>query len=257
MTALRSIALAFTLFSRVPMPHVEWNPENMRYTMLAFPLVGCVIGTVVAIWCALCATLGLNGAAFGAGTVLVPLFVTGGIHMDGFADVVDAQSSHAAPERKREILADPHIGAFATVGIGGYLLAWAALASNLSPNAATAAALALVFVLSRATSGIATVAYPASKTSGMLAAERSASARTAVLAGIALVATGCLTGLVVLAGAPGACAGIAALICLATLKRFARTRFGGMSGDLAGFHLQVSELAMVTALVIAQAGCAL
>ena len=122
MTALRSIALAFTLFSRVPMPHVEWNPENMRYTMLAFPLVGCVIGTVVAIWCALCATLGLNGAAFGAGTVLVPLFVTGGIHMDGFADVVDAQSSHAAPERKREILADPHIGAFATVGIGGYLL---------------------------------------------------------------------------------------------------------------------------------------
>lgn len=257
MIALRSIALAFTLFSRVPMPHVEWGPENMRYTMLAFPLVGCVIGAVVAAWCALCAALGLNGATFGAGTVLIPLFVTGGIHMDGFADVVDAQSSCASPERKREILADPHIGAFAAMGIGGYLLAWAALASNLPPCAPTAATLALVFVLSRTTSGIATVAYPAGKSDGMLAAERSASARTAVLVGLVLVAAGCLAGLVVIAGAPGAGASIAALACLAALKRFSRTQFKGMSGDLAGFHLQVSELAMVAALVIAQAGCAL
>ena len=41
------------------------------------------------------------------------------------------------------------------------------------------------------------------------------------------------------------------LVVLAWLHRFARKEFGGMSGDLAGFLLQLSELVMLAVLVFA------
>lgn len=31
MNALRSIAMAFAMFSRIPMPRVEWKKENIEF----------------------------------------------------------------------------------------------------------------------------------------------------------------------------------------------------------------------------------
>ena len=39
MKLLRSIALAFSMFSRLPVPKVDWNEENMRYMICALPPV--------------------------------------------------------------------------------------------------------------------------------------------------------------------------------------------------------------------------
>ena len=40
MTALQTIAVAFAMFSALPMPQFDWNEKNMRYALCAFPLVG-------------------------------------------------------------------------------------------------------------------------------------------------------------------------------------------------------------------------
>ena len=42
MTALQTIAVAFAMFSALPMPQFDWNEKNMRYALCAFPLVGVV-----------------------------------------------------------------------------------------------------------------------------------------------------------------------------------------------------------------------
>ncbi len=42
---LHSVAMAFSVFSRVPMPKVEWKPENQRYLLASFPLVGVLIAS--------------------------------------------------------------------------------------------------------------------------------------------------------------------------------------------------------------------
>ena len=44
MIALQTIAVAFAMFSAIPVPQFEWNEKNMRYAMCAFPLIGLVIG---------------------------------------------------------------------------------------------------------------------------------------------------------------------------------------------------------------------
>ena len=44
MTVLQTIAVAFAMFSAVPVPQFDWNEKNMRYSLCAFPLVGVLCG---------------------------------------------------------------------------------------------------------------------------------------------------------------------------------------------------------------------
>ena len=131
MRAISSIISAFSMFSQIPMPRIEWREDSMRYMMCAFPLVGLVVGLLLFGWCHVGMMLGMSTLVFSVGLTVIPLLLTGGIHLDGFCDVVDALSSHAEPERKRAILKDPHIGAFAAIGIGCYLLVFLACASEV------------------------------------------------------------------------------------------------------------------------------
>ena len=65
MTVLQTIAVAFAMFSALPVPQFEWNEKNMRYAMCAFPLIGLVCG---GLWC-LCGVLPLPGLARAAGVL--------------------------------------------------------------------------------------------------------------------------------------------------------------------------------------------
>ena len=104
MTVLQTIAVAFAMFSALPVPQFEWNEKNMRYAMCAFPLIGLVCG---GLWC-LCGVLPLPELTRAAAFCLVPVAVTGGIHLDGYADTSDALSSYGDREKKLEILKDSH-----------------------------------------------------------------------------------------------------------------------------------------------------
>jgi adenosylcobinamide-GDP ribazoletransferase len=46
MNILRSFAMAFSMFSKIPMPTIDWKPESMRYMFCVFPLVGAVAGAI-------------------------------------------------------------------------------------------------------------------------------------------------------------------------------------------------------------------
>ena len=43
MNIIKSICVAFSMYSKIPMPRVEWNEKNMKYAMCFFPLVGTAI----------------------------------------------------------------------------------------------------------------------------------------------------------------------------------------------------------------------
>lgn len=250
-TLLRSIATAFTTFSRIPMPKVEWKPENRRYVLASFPLVGVSIGLGLAAWWGVCKWLALDSILFAAGITLLPLLLSGGIHLDGFCDTVDALSSHAAPEKKREILKDPHVGAFAVIGVCAYLLAHFACATELIGDSRSIGILFLIPVMSRAIAGYVSVAAP-SAGEGMLSSIRDAApdetAKQAltvwfVLLAIAMLAISPFAGLFV---------ALSAALSGWLVRRKAARAFGGMSGDLSGFLVQTGELAMLCALMLTQ-----
>ena len=65
----------------------------------------------------------LPGSFLAAGILLaVPIFITGGIHMDGFMDTCDARASYGDREKKLAILKDTHTGAFAVIFGALYLI---------------------------------------------------------------------------------------------------------------------------------------
>ena len=100
MTALETIAVAFAMFSAIPCPQPVWTEKNMRYCLCAFPLVGAVCGLLCGGWAALLGVLHAPDLLLAGGICLIPVLVTGGIHLDGFADTSDALASCAPPEKK-------------------------------------------------------------------------------------------------------------------------------------------------------------
>lgn len=248
MTFIKSLAMAFSMFSSVPVPQFEWDERNMRYMMGCFPFVGVVVGAVLWLWCMLCDAVGFGQLVRAAGLALLPIAVSGGIHMDGFADVIDAQTSHAAPERKREILKDPHTGAFAIIGVACYLVAYFAFASEV--GTACLPLLMCAPVLSRTLSGFAVVTFKTPGKSGMYAAERNSASRGVVRGVLVALFVVVTAAMVWVNPILGGCSAAGAAITLACVKRFADRQFGGMSGDLSGFFLQVAELVMLIVVVV-------
>ena len=47
MDLIRSLAIAFSMYSRVPVPQVEWSERSMKYTFLFFPAVGLLEGALL------------------------------------------------------------------------------------------------------------------------------------------------------------------------------------------------------------------
>ena len=249
MTLLRSLIMAISCFSQVPVPQIEWKPESMRYMMAFFPCVGVISGLLLVGWSWLSGVLGFGTILRAAGLTLLPLCVSGGIHMDGLADTCDALASNSSPEKRREILKDPHAGAFAVLGVVMYVLAYFAFATEFDPAIAMAQ-LAIVPVLVRSLSGIATVVFPLSSQKGMLADEHESSAKSRVFVALVIVALACVAVLVWLNVVLGLVMTVLALACLGLLYLLAKRKFGGMSGDLAGFFLQMTELVLLASIVI-------
>ena len=127
--------VAFAMFSKIPMPRADWTKENMKLYVLLFSVyrncdrradyAGGISGTSV--W--------VSAGFVTAVLVLVPVFVTGGIHVDGLLDTSDALSSWQERSRRLEILKDSHAGAFAVITAAVYFIAWYGAYSQLFNSA--------------------------------------------------------------------------------------------------------------------------
>ena len=252
MIAVETILVAFAMFSALPVPRPVWNERNMRYSLCAFPLVGAVCGGAWRAWGAVCGWLPVPDLLRGAGLCLIPVLLTGGIHLDGFADTCDALASCASPEKKQEILKDPRCGAFAAIRLCGYFTAYLALCAAVRPDRQAAWCMGLAFVLERALSGLAVSRFPLARNTGLAHTFATAADRKAV--GRILLALCLLTGggMVAVGGWIGVAMLAAGLFAFWRYRVTADRQFGGISGDLAGWFLQRAELWMLAALVACQ-----
>ncbi|RGF88205.1 adenosylcobinamide-GDP ribazoletransferase [Ruminococcus sp. AM57-5] len=249
MWLLNAMIIAIAMYSKIPMPRVDWNEKNMRYAMCFFPLVGVIIGVLeivagnlITVW------KGERTFFYAVVLTLIPVFITGGIHLDGFADTMDAKSSYGDREKKLEILKDPHTGAFAIISLCCYFLLCVGIFSEMRTERLFAAA--LVFVFSRSLSGISVVTFPAAKNSGLLRTfQDGAQKRNARIVLIFwLLAAG--IGLYLTAGLCGGAAAVVGLAVFFYYYQFSRKQFGGITGDLAGYFLQLCELFMLAVLAL-------
>ncbi|NCC95150.1 MAG: adenosylcobinamide-GDP ribazoletransferase, partial [Opitutae bacterium] len=125
---LRPLWLAGRFLTRLPFPEPRgFTARQLGQAVCWYPLIGLLLGVLIALAAAGLARLDTGVAA--ALVLLLWVWSTGALHLDGLADSADAWvGGLASRERTLEILKDPRSGPAAITAILLLLLLkWAAL----------------------------------------------------------------------------------------------------------------------------------
>ena len=248
---INSFIIAVAMYSKIPMPKVEWNQENMKYTLCFFPAIGLVIGGLLYAWSRGCEACGFGQVCFALVGTVIPVIITGGIHLDGFLDTADALHSYAKKEKNQAILQDPHVGAFAVIAAICFFMLYGA-GLTLIWKKGQLLLLGLSYIISRTLSGMSLVWFPAAKEEGLLHTfSSSAHKRTVRIVLVTLLALAMISA-VIIHPVMGALMALAAMWVWTYYYYMSKKQFGGITGDLAGYFLCLCELSSV--LVIGMVG---
>ena len=251
MNILKSLIIAFSSYSRIPMPQFAWKEENMRYVMAFFPLIGAVIGGVEYLWYLLSEAVGIPAIAFCLVSALLPVMITGGFHVDGFMDTSDAVSSRKERDNKLEILKDSHVGAFSVIRLltaAGLYLA----AISMFRSRGAVLVFAISFVVSRCLSAAAVLHFPSAVHRGSLFYTASAASRKINTIVVCILFVLCAAGMILADWLPGLLAVVGALGSFGYYKWMSDRQFGGITGDLAGYFVVICEIAMAIGIAVGE-----
>jgi adenosylcobinamide-GDP ribazoletransferase len=256
MNGVRHFLLAVQYFTRIPVTGalaqwVGYSSAMLRASAAHFPGIGWLVGAFAcAVYTALAAGLPpgtftpLAAAAF---CTIASVWLTGGFHEDGLADVADGLGGSVSRERAMEIMKDSRIGAYGAMALALAILAKLSLLALLGTHHLHAALTALLgaHVVSRfwpllVVRTLAHVGDTATSKSKPLADRIGTGALVAALAW-------CVPAVLLVAHMQSAMFAAAAavssaLACAWMWRLFAR-RLQGFTGDCLGATQQVCEIA--------------
>ena len=249
MNTLAAVVGALGFLSRVPVGHSDERWEAFRRTPAAIPAAGYPIGALLALPLAAVALAPGRAAAVPTEPVAV-LFVawlytiTGITHLDGVADLGDAAVVHGDADRRREVLKDSSLGVGGVLALGLVLLGLAAAALLLFDLVRLAPIAAVGLVVGAevaAKAGTATLVCL-----GDAAHEGLGSALAAESGPRSLLGVGVVAAPVALVGWPAFVPGLALLaaagVVAAAALLWARSRLGGVSGDVLGATNEIARI---------------
>lgn len=238
-TYFHAFAMCQSMFCAIPFAGNIWDEKARDKMLLFLPVVGLEIGAIWAGLASLCNVLNLPVLVKGLILSVYPYLVTGFIHLDGYMDVTDAVKSYRSLERRREILKDSHVGAFAVIGITALLLAQFAFMASAKENADLRI---LIFVpaVSRCCSALAVTGLKPMSTSQYADQKKPKSYMVVLMVMlVAFLAAGFL-----LCGKYGF-ALIGGLVGYGFDLCRAYKSLEGMNGDISGYALTIGELCAV------------
>ena len=244
-----SFLLAFSMYSISPKTKVERSNENTKYILVFIPLVGAVIGFIMSQWAVaypyLCSYMILPEVV---GAVL-PSMLSAGSHLDGFFRTVDALCSHQPRERKLQILEDSHGGYYAIIVCVWYFMLAIGVWSEMPVDGWFI--LAFGFVISRALYGFSILALKHAKESKCsIYVPEGSLKKTESMIMILYVAV-CAGFMIALNPSMGIACLVGAAIAYVLSLYVAFRHFGGVTEDTAGFFVQICEVLMPFAALIA------
>lgn len=245
-TALRDVAVAVGLLTRLPLRLSDSAYARGARAAWAYPLAGVLVGAVAAAVAALALWLGLAVEPAGLLALVALVMVTGAMHEDGLADMADGFWGGWTRERRLEIMKDSHIGSYGVIALILSLAArWWGLSALLGQDGGLWALVA-VAALSRAGMPVLMAWLPNARDGGLSKAQGRPEARVALI--------GCGAALAVAALCTGSAAiGLAVLAALAVVGvgLLAKVKIGGQTGDVLGASQQVCEVVLLLALSVA------
>jgi adenosylcobinamide-GDP ribazoletransferase len=235
---------ALAMLTRVPIRR-EFSATDVANATPFFPIIGALIGSVQALFAHLLIPF-VPSALIAAWLLVVGAIATGGLHLDGLADMSDGFGGGRSREDVLRIMRDPNIGAFGAVSLVLMLLVRASAMSTLIDRRAEVSSLVLAPMLGRWTMVAIPYALRYARPEGGLGAvvgtvsTAQLAVTTAIAAALAYTIAGPLAGVSWLAV-------IAVTIACGSL---ALERLGGYTGDILGANNELSEAAVLVAGVV-------
>ncbi len=161
-----SFVAALQFLTSLPLPRRrEASPEELGRSTAYFPVVGIIIGLILAglNWLL---SLILPSAVVNALLIVVLVIITGALHLDGFVDTCDGIAGHKSVEERWRVMRDSRAGAFGIVGVVLLLLVKYASLNSVPPTFITATLLFMP-VVSRWAMVYALYIYPYARPSGL------------------------------------------------------------------------------------------
>jgi adenosylcobinamide-GDP ribazoletransferase len=234
---MKGLIIALQFLTRLPMPRIAVDDAAFSSSIRWFPAAGLVIGGILA-GAAGIGALSDDWSAALAGLV-VWIGVTGGLHLDGLADLADASgAAHKDRQRFLAVLADPHVGSFGVVAIALQLIAKLVLLHGLAETA-NLAALILVPFAARIGPLVWTVWLPPLHAGLGARFVAAVTVRHVAFWTIALGASAWLFPPL-----------LAAPLLIALWGLWLKHRVGGVSGDCHGAGIELVETGLLAALLI-------
>lgn len=242
---IRPFFIALQFLTRLPV-NLSSNPDetSTANSLLYYPLVGLIIGVLLA---SLAWVLRDAPTLLSAGLLLVVwVLITGGLHLDGLADSLDAWAGGLGDsERTLAIMKDPNCGPAGVVAIVLLLLLkFAALHTILQTG--NLIILLLAPVLGRTILLLLFITTPYVRTNGLGTAIVSRLPRKLLM--LVFVAT--LVAVFFVAGMSGLWLITIMLLVFILSRVLMMQRIGGMTGDVAGALVEVTEVSVLVSAVL-------
>ena len=237
---LTDIALCLVVFTRSPLPVLDFGDRKLADAIWAAPVAGAVVALIGAIVFSLATTFGVASGPAAALTLAAMMLTTGSLHEDGLSDVADGFGGGRTTDRKLEIMHDSRIGAYGASALGlTILIRWSALA-EFSHGWSALLALIAAHAASRGLLGAFLHLMPPATADGLSSRAGTVSATTAQ-AGAILGAVALLT-----LGLGGAIVAVALLgLIFYGFRKLCLSQIGGHTGDAAGALQQLCEIAIL------------
>ena len=165
--------------------------------------------------------------------------LTGGVHLDGLADCLDGLVGRDADQRLA-IMRDSRIGTFGAVGLVLFLMLEIVAVAELVPPVRGSALFAAP-VIARATPAILAALFRPARADGQGVAFHAGVRPSAIALGLAAAVAAAIFAL----GGLGVAAIAAALVAAVSLAAFVAGRLGGVTGDVLGAAVELSELCVL------------
>ena len=234
---MTGLVVAARYLTIVPLPgRARWSAEALGRSAPWFPVIGLGIGVILVVTDRVTQVF-FPSLLAGLITVTIWKLLTGGLHLDGLADCLDALGGRDA-EHRLAIMRDSRIGAFGALGLILLLLLEIAALTELPPTVRLRALLVVPAVARAAPPLLARLFTPA-RPEGLGAAF---GAGVGALAAPIAMSIALVVAIVALRG-PGIAVLVMSLVSALLFARFFAARVAGITGDVLGAAISIAELA--------------
>lgn len=248
-SVIKSFLMAFSSYSLFPGSSAKPEKENTRFILLFVPIIGAIIGVILYFWSKawpyLCDYMILPASL----CVVVPMILSGGSHLESFVKTVDALCAHKPREKKMAILADSQSGYFAIIVCISYFLLAVGIWSEMPIDGMPI--LAIGFVLSRALFGLSILTLKHAKESKCTVYVPDKAAKGVEIIILAVVFVVCALFMVKIDARVGCACIIGAVVAFVYYWISSYKHFGGITEDTAGYFLQICEIIIPLAALLA------